>query len=276
MALDFPASPTDGQVYGNFIWSSSTNAWKSKPSTSTVTIHSSTAPTSANAGDVWFNTNDGTTFTYYDDGNTKQWIELISSGIPAVPISVINGGTGATSFTSGTYLKGSGTSAITTQAVPIPVTDGGTGATSAASALTSLGASPLMQYGEYTLPTFSVATSSTTYPTGTPSLANGSANITSKVTANAGSLTLQPGIWSIGLSYTYGSFNGSARTFVVCSFNGVDLRASMPVEEVQTFGWPTRRITSAQNLSFGFFQAYGTTQNLTLYRTYLTWLGPAN
>jgi len=83
MTLDFPASPTDGQTYGNFIWSASTGAWKAKPSVSTTTIHSSAIPTTANAGDVWFNTNTGVSFTYYDDGTSKQWVEMVSSSVPA-------------------------------------------------------------------------------------------------------------------------------------------------------------------------------------------------
>ena len=48
---------------------------------------------------------------------------------PTFPLTVPNGGTGNTSFTSGDYLKGNGTGAITTQVIPIPVTDGGSGAT---------------------------------------------------------------------------------------------------------------------------------------------------
>jgi hypothetical protein len=41
--------------------------------------------------------------------------------------TVATGGTGASTLASGAYLKGAGTSAITTQATPIPVADGGTG-----------------------------------------------------------------------------------------------------------------------------------------------------
>ena len=83
-AMDFPSNPVDGQVSGNFVWSASTGAWKGKPSVSTVTIHSATAPTAANPGDVWFNTNNGLSFTYFDDGTSKQWVEMVSSAMPAV------------------------------------------------------------------------------------------------------------------------------------------------------------------------------------------------
>ena len=61
-------------------------------------------------------------------------------------VAVGNGGTGATTLTSGGYLKGAGTSAITSQTgIPfsdvtgtVPVNQGGTGATTAANARTNL------------------------------------------------------------------------------------------------------------------------------------------
>jgi hypothetical protein len=82
MALDFPSNPVDGQVSGNYIWSSSSGAWKSKPTVGSVTIQSPTVPATANAGDIWVNTNDGTAFSYFDDGTSRQWMEIISSGVP--------------------------------------------------------------------------------------------------------------------------------------------------------------------------------------------------
>lgn len=47
------------------------------------------------------------------------------------PVTVPNGGTGLTTLTSGSYIKGAGTSNVTFQAVPIPVADGGTNSTTA-------------------------------------------------------------------------------------------------------------------------------------------------
>lgn len=44
-------------------------------------------------------------------------------------LAVADGGTGRSTFTAGTYLKGNGTSGLLTQSAPIPVTDGGTGLT---------------------------------------------------------------------------------------------------------------------------------------------------
>lgn len=54
-----------------------------------------------------------------DDGSIKLFNPSFTN-----PLSVSNGGTGASTLTG--YIKGSGTSAFTGQAVPIPVSDGGT------------------------------------------------------------------------------------------------------------------------------------------------------
>lgn len=81
-AMDFPSNPVDGQTSGNYIYSSSTGAWKSKPTVGSVTIQSPTVPVTANPGDVWINTSDGTAFSYFDDGTSRQWMEILSSGVP--------------------------------------------------------------------------------------------------------------------------------------------------------------------------------------------------
>ncbi len=77
MALDFPSSPTNGQVYGNFIWSSAKGAWQAKPITGKVTT-SATAPSAPSNGDEWFNTNDGNIYVYYTDVDGSQWVQVKS------------------------------------------------------------------------------------------------------------------------------------------------------------------------------------------------------
>lgn len=82
MALDFPASPTNGQVYGSYVYNSAVGAWQSKEDPATVATVSTTAPASANPGDLWYDSDDGTSYMYYDDGTSAQWVELLSSGLP--------------------------------------------------------------------------------------------------------------------------------------------------------------------------------------------------
>jgi microcystin-dependent protein len=84
MALDFPSNPTDGQSYESYIWSAISGAWKAKPTQGTVATPSSSAPGSASSGDVWFDTNRGISFVYYNDGTSSQWVEMLSSAVPSV------------------------------------------------------------------------------------------------------------------------------------------------------------------------------------------------
>lgn len=73
-ALDFPSSPTDGQVYNNYVWSASKGAWQANPVTSEVAVISPTAPSNPKAGDIWYNSDDGCTYVYYYDGDSSQWV----------------------------------------------------------------------------------------------------------------------------------------------------------------------------------------------------------
>ena len=43
---------------------------------------SSAAPSSANEGDLWYDTDDGRMFVYYDDGNSQQWVDASPNGVP--------------------------------------------------------------------------------------------------------------------------------------------------------------------------------------------------
>lgn len=94
-ALDFPTSPTNGQVFGNWTYNSTKQAWQSKPLTPAKTVNSPTAPTSPADGDQWFNTNTGQLFIYYTDANGSQWVESrapITADGYISPNYIINGG----------------------------------------------------------------------------------------------------------------------------------------------------------------------------------------
>jgi hypothetical protein len=71
-----PANPFEGQVIyetdtNNIrFWSGS--AWESNKGG----IISSSAPTGAAAGDIWYDSDDGRTYIYYDDGSSQQWVEF--------------------------------------------------------------------------------------------------------------------------------------------------------------------------------------------------------
>ena len=86
MALDFPANPVDGQVYGSYVYSTTTGVWKAREESAAPAVVSPTPPTTANPGDIWVDSSDGIAYVRYDDGTSSQWIELISSGVPSLAL----------------------------------------------------------------------------------------------------------------------------------------------------------------------------------------------
>jgi hypothetical protein len=79
MALDFPSSPTNGQVYGYYVYSSSKSAWQGREESASVAIVSPIVPGTPNAGDIWFNSTSGISYLYYNDGTSSQWVSIVSS-----------------------------------------------------------------------------------------------------------------------------------------------------------------------------------------------------
>jgi hypothetical protein len=105
-----------------------------------LTFVGDSAPTNPKDFYYWFNTEDGSLSFRYNDGDSSQWVQISSGTIADAALTqrvtnvenrtttlegvrpVSMGGTGATSFTANSYLKGNGTSAIAAQA-GIPATD---------------------------------------------------------------------------------------------------------------------------------------------------------
>lgn len=95
MTLNFPSSPVNGRVYQNWVYDSAKGAWEAKPLESAASAVGPTAPLNPTQGDLWFNTNDGTTYVWYYDGDTGQWVESvapISANGYYSPNYIINGG----------------------------------------------------------------------------------------------------------------------------------------------------------------------------------------
>jgi microcystin-dependent protein len=93
MALDFPANPTDGEIFDAYRWSASKGVWQAVEEQAPITITSPTVPLTGQNGDLWFNTSNGLIFAYYSDGSSSQWVEVLSSAVPnsneSMPIGTI-------------------------------------------------------------------------------------------------------------------------------------------------------------------------------------------
>ena len=85
MALTFPSSPTNGQIYtdtitGNrYIYDSAKGFWKFSSNNVGMSV-SSTPPSNVGSGSMWYNREIGRTFVYYNDGDSSQWVETVPAG----------------------------------------------------------------------------------------------------------------------------------------------------------------------------------------------------
>ena len=85
MALDFPSSPTTGQIYNNWVWDGA--KWNSLMESGPfphMTIGTA-PPGTPVAGDFWWDSTGGNLYVWYNDGTSTQW----------VPASIVTGPPGA-------------------------------------------------------------------------------------------------------------------------------------------------------------------------------------
>jgi len=80
-ALNFPTSPSNGQVYTangvTFTYNSSVSAWEGTSSIGVASITASdTPPVSPAAGNLWFSTDEGSLYVYYD----SFWVDISDGG----------------------------------------------------------------------------------------------------------------------------------------------------------------------------------------------------
>jgi hypothetical protein len=87
-ALDFPSSPSNGDIYNNYVYDATRGVWNvyAQGIAARFTV-SSSKPSPATNGDAWFDTTEGTTYVYYDDGDSAQWIETGNPALGFVDVS---------------------------------------------------------------------------------------------------------------------------------------------------------------------------------------------
>jgi hypothetical protein len=84
-AIDFPANPTVGQRFtsGGIIWTWDGIKWTLSGSGS-ISINNA-PPTNPLDGALWWDTNSGNMFIYYDDGTSAQWVVAVNLGTGGAP-----------------------------------------------------------------------------------------------------------------------------------------------------------------------------------------------
>ena len=78
-AIDFPPSPTDGQLFSApngviYQWSAPFTAWLSLGGANSGAYVGSTPPTNPYVGQFWWSNETGALFIYYFDGSSSQWV----------------------------------------------------------------------------------------------------------------------------------------------------------------------------------------------------------
>jgi microcystin-dependent protein len=75
MGLNFPSSPTDGQVFGDYVYNSVKGVWLVSEVTVPTVTTDDNPPSSPKDGDMWMYTGDGTVFVFYQDIDGGQWVQ---------------------------------------------------------------------------------------------------------------------------------------------------------------------------------------------------------
>ena len=84
MAINFPNSPSDGDTHLGFTYNATLGVWKSTGSGgggggASVTTDDA-APSNPSDGDLWWDSDGGKMYVYYDDGASSQWVSVSVPG----------------------------------------------------------------------------------------------------------------------------------------------------------------------------------------------------
>lgn len=117
MALDFPASPSNGQVHtsGGTSWSYDGNKWVVVAGQSIEPVYIASTTPAGIDGQIYWDSDESTAYIYYTDGDgTSQWVPLTATGpslfdasaITTGILPVVRGGTGISTFDPGKIIEG--------------------------------------------------------------------------------------------------------------------------------------------------------------------------
>jgi hypothetical protein len=76
-SLNFPANPSNGDVFENFTYNSDVGAWRRIGGSGAASITvSENAPTQGlSSGALWLDSTSGNTYIYYEDADNAQWVQ---------------------------------------------------------------------------------------------------------------------------------------------------------------------------------------------------------
>tara|TARA_B100000809_G_scaffold45162_1_gene39537 strand:+ start:3442 stop:4023 length:582 start_codon:yes stop_codon:yes gene_type:complete len=107
------SSPDDGTLAvdtaNDVFYYRSSGAWQQVSSGASISV-SDAAPSSPDAGDMWYESDTGNTLVYYQDANTSQWVEVGHAADSTVVeyALTIDGGTPSSSYGGITSIDGGG------------------------------------------------------------------------------------------------------------------------------------------------------------------------
>lgn len=126
MSMNFPNSPTVGQIFSPpgappYVWDGT--VWMSTTASQQRLLISDTPPPTPVHGDLWWESDSGNLFTYYNDGDSSQWVQ---TNVPS-----LNYGSMSSPFKRTVFLGGINTTSFqfdpTTQTADIEVQGAGGG-----------------------------------------------------------------------------------------------------------------------------------------------------
>ena len=118
-AINFPASPSNGDTHQGFVYNSTLGVWNNQGTT--VIPSSATAPASPRVGDLWFDNSSGTLYFYYNDGSSSQWVGVTGAPGPTGPTGP-TGPAGASGLIQTVFTEKTDTFTGTSNGTPLLVT----------------------------------------------------------------------------------------------------------------------------------------------------------
>jgi hypothetical protein len=118
MAIDFPASPIVGQTLtvGASTWQWDGTAWNIVPVMQNTAV-SDAPPANPTVGQFWWRSTNAQLYVYYDDGNTKQWVQAAPNVIAPGGVSGVTDGSNAAAGMVGEFITVAGTATGVTNGV---------------------------------------------------------------------------------------------------------------------------------------------------------------